>query len=177
MPMTRAIASAAVLLVWSIGCKSGRTDPCAEEALLARAREAVFSETSLRELPSRLHETALVPGTRQVRPVLRTAIELRHQDLRGMPPAGAFDVVRCRNVAFAYFDDALRRVVAARLGSVLTTGGYLVLGRGAGGRQGRTAGADGRGRRSSGCPPHVRQAAEKPSADAVQGPTGARSTA
>lgn len=125
--------------VWSAGCASGEepytiallashveivaTDVDAE--LVDRARRAEFGESSLRELPPHLRARFDVERHR-----LRTRITFLVQDLRREAPAGPFDLVLCRNVAFTYFDAPLQRDVLARIESVLAPGGELVIGKG-----------------------------------------------
>lgn len=143
-----------VVRVWSAGCASGE-EPCsvalawaaraardhpelrlaitatdADETMLGRLRRGAFSEGSLAELPPRLRELALEPGTRRARAELLASIDARLQDLRLEAPSGPFDVVLCRNLAFTYFDEAGRRSAAERLVAALAPHGLLVLGRG-----------------------------------------------
>ena len=51
------------------------------------------------------------------------------QDVRHATPAGPFDVVLCRNLAFTYFDQSLQRQVLDRLVGAAPAGGALVIGR------------------------------------------------
>ena len=125
--------------VWSAGCASGEepytlallaphveivaTDVDGE--LLERAKRADFGESSLRELPADLRERFA-----REKDALRARITFLVQDLRTEAPAGPFDLVLCRNVAFTYFDAPLQREVLARIESVLAPGGELVIGKG-----------------------------------------------
>ena len=43
-------------------------------------------------------------------------------------PAGPFDLVLCRNLAFTYFDEEGQRKVLRGIDERLVEGGYLVLG-------------------------------------------------
>jgi chemotaxis protein methyltransferase CheR len=125
--------------VWSAGCASGEeaytvallaphveivaTDVDAE--LVERARRADFGESSLRELPLDLRARLA-----SERDALRARITFLVQDLRDEAPAGPFELVLCRNVAFTYFDVPVQREVLARIHSVLAPGGELVIGKG-----------------------------------------------
>lgn len=125
--------------VWSAGCASGEEPytiallaPHAkivateiDAALLERAKRAEFGESSLRELPPDLRVRL---GAE--RDALRARITFLVQDLRKEAPPGPFDLVLCRNVAFTYFDVPLQREVLARIRSVLTPEGELVIGKG-----------------------------------------------
>ncbi len=48
--------------------------------------------------------------------------------MRQTMPAGPFDLILCRNLAFTYFDEALQRWIADQLQARLQPGGFLVLG-------------------------------------------------
>jgi chemotaxis protein methyltransferase CheR len=97
---------------------------------LARAALAEFPAGTLRELPEAWRAAAFERGENGelLRERFRTQVQLVHHDLRTAPPAGPFDLVLCRNLAFTYFDEALQRQVAAALRSVLHSGGVLVIG-------------------------------------------------
>ncbi len=143
------------LCAWSAGCASGEepyslnavwqlgvrqafpglafsilatdTDP----VLLSRAGAAVYPASSLKDFPDEWREACFerVAGGFRILARLRDGVELRRADLRGPAPARRFDLVLCRNLAFTYFDAALQRETAARLGRALYPGGALVLGR------------------------------------------------
>ena len=142
------------LAVWSAGCASGEepyslallwrarlasrhpglelavlaTD--ADAALIERARAARFAPSSLREVPEALQSEGFEPcgGELCARAALREAVSFACQDLRHEMPAGPFDLVLCRNLAFSYFDEALQRSVLARLLERMYGGGALVIG-------------------------------------------------
>lgn len=142
------------LEVWSAGCASGEepytlavmwelalaprfpglelrvvaTD--LDEAVLRRAREACYAESSLKELRGAWRDRAFVrrDGLYCLRPELARKVAFRSHDVRGEPPGGPFDLVLCRNLAFTYFDLELQRDVAGRLAGCLRPGGALVLG-------------------------------------------------
>lgn len=125
--------------VWSAGCASGEepytiallaphveivaTD--IDASLIERAKKAEFQESSLVELP-----TELRTRLEREKDALRSRITFLVQDLRKEAPAGPFDLVLCRNVAFTYFDEPLQRDVMRRIESVLAPGGRLVIGKG-----------------------------------------------
>jgi len=101
-----------------------------DETMLERARSAEYSKSSLRELPEAWRGTAFARRGElfRLRRQLRASVSVRSHDLRTAPPAGPFDLVLCRNVAFTYFDLDLQGEVAARLASCIRPGGALVLG-------------------------------------------------
>jgi chemotaxis protein methyltransferase CheR len=141
------------LRAWSAGCASGEepytlallwsealrsrfpglalrivaTD--ADAHLLERARAACYPPSSLRELPEAWTERFAPRGAlRCLDRALAESVELRLEDLRIDRPAGSFDLVLCRNVAFTYFDEPLQRAAAGRIADALVAGGALVLG-------------------------------------------------
>lgn len=143
---------AAGLAVWSAGCACGEepyglallqalggrpslplrivaTD--VDREVLRRARRACYPPSSLRELPAPWREAAFeaCDGELRLRERFRSAVLFRRQDLRRRMPAGPFDLVLCRNLAFTYFDEALQRDVLARLRRRIVAGGALVIGR------------------------------------------------
>ncbi len=102
----------------------------AEVKVLERARRGCFSDGSLRELPSAWRDAAFVRRRNQLclKPQFRRNVRFRRQDLRYRMPAGPFDLVMCRNLAFTYFDATLRGAVAAAMVGRLRIGGFLVVG-------------------------------------------------
>ena len=108
--------------VWSAGCASGEepytlalmcdgldilaTD--VDPVMLRRAEAAQYPPSALRELPEELKLTD---------EVMRHVTFALH-DVRDEPPAGPFDLVLCRNVAFTYFDEATQREVVERIARV-----------------------------------------------------------
>jgi chemotaxis protein methyltransferase CheR len=146
---------AGVVRCWSAGCASGeeaytialvwrlRVAPSfpgvqvsvlgtdADATMLARAAHAGYRRGSLKELPP----DWIARGFAQaddlfcLRPEFRAGVVFRRQDIRRSAPAGPFDVILCRNLAFTYFDLAGQRDVLRRLLPRLLPGGFLVIGR------------------------------------------------
>jgi chemotaxis protein methyltransferase CheR len=99
--------------------------------MLDRAREGCYSSGSLKDFPK---EWLAVAFEQQgdsycVHPAFRESIEFALQDIRCDMPAGEFDLVLCRHLAFTYFDEALQRQTLQRLVAKLPPGGILVTGR------------------------------------------------
>jgi chemotaxis protein methyltransferase CheR len=142
------------LRVWSAGCASGEeawslaalwksalapripelrltivaTD--VDAGLIERARRGRFRASSLREVPAEARAAGFERHGEDwlAREELRGAIEFHRQDLREEMPAGGFDLILCRNLAFTYFDVELQRSVLARMLEHLRPGGALVIG-------------------------------------------------
>ena len=62
-----------------------------------------------------------------MRPEQRRNVTVRRHDLR-TPPAGPFDLILFRNVAFTYFAPDRQREVLSRLAGALRSAGALVIG-------------------------------------------------
>lgn len=103
-----------------------------DDTELARAEAGCYRPSSLRELPATWIKRAFVgPGPlRCLKPEYRAGVTFRRQDVRADAPAGAFDLILCRNLAFTYFDDAQQRETLAVIIHKLRRGGVLVIGRG-----------------------------------------------
>jgi chemotaxis protein methyltransferase CheR len=99
--------------------------------LLDRARIACYSRSSLRELPPAWIDAAFVCQNDEycLRNAWKSCVEFRQQDIRTDSPAGPFDLVLCRNVAFTYFDEPVQRRLVLRLAELISADGFLVVGR------------------------------------------------
>ena len=102
----------------------------ADQGMLARARRGCYGSGSLKDLPQDSIARAFVEtdGEFCLRPEFTTDVQFVLQDLREAWPAGPFDLILCRNLAFTYFDRALQLSVFAALDQRLRKDGYLVIG-------------------------------------------------
>ena len=142
------------LRAWSVGCASGEenyslailwvyglqarwprlslsilaTD--ADEAVLRRAEAACYPASSLREVPEEWRAWAFIRDDQRycLHPELRSLVRFCQQDLCAELPEGPFHLILCRNLAFTYFAEPLRRRIAGALTDRLVPGGFLVLG-------------------------------------------------
>ena len=140
--------------IWSAGCASGeevytlailwdemvRTDvpdvPCeiigtdADPVMIDRARKGCYARGSLKDAPAAWLERAFERrGTDYCVPErYRRHVTLRLQDIRDEQPAGLFDLILCRNLAFTYFALPLQNAVLDAIRSTLRSGGFLVIG-------------------------------------------------
>ncbi len=140
------------VFAWSAGCASGeeaftlrilweelpgRKPPMSilatdvSAACLQRAGEGLYTESSLREVPRPIVENHFreEEGRFRLREDMVRSVTFRDHDLMGNPPSGAFQLVLCRNAAFTYFAMPRRVTVAGAIASVLSPGGFLVIGR------------------------------------------------
>lgn len=101
-----------------------------DATMLARAREACFELTSLRELPPYLVAQAFdrKGALYCVKPQHREGIDFLHQDLRTQAPTYSFDLILCRYVAFTYFSLPLQKQVLELILDRLLPMGYLAMG-------------------------------------------------
>ena len=99
---------------------------------LERARRGVYAAGTLREVPDAWRARSFEPqqGGWRVRQSLASMVRFELQDLLAQAPAGEFDVIACRNLAFTYFDERQQRRTADVLRERLRERGWLFLGRG-----------------------------------------------
>jgi chemotaxis protein methyltransferase CheR len=102
-----------------------------EPAMIERARRACYAAGSLRELPAGWWSSAFTTedGLMCLRPALRAGVAFRRSDLREETPAGPFDLILCRYMAFTYFDADGQDAAGGRLAAALRPGGWLVVGK------------------------------------------------
>jgi chemotaxis protein methyltransferase CheR len=102
----------------------------ADPVLLARARAARYPVSAFRELPRPLFAALDVSGGEVTIPdAFRAPITFIQSDVRAGLPAGPFDAVFCRNLAFTYFAPALQERFLTDLAGRVEEGGLLVIGR------------------------------------------------
>lgn len=102
----------------------------ADEVMLGRAQAACYGRGSLKDVPAAWLERAFRCSDDLfcVAPEFRHDIAFEQANIRTAQPAGPFDLILCRNLAFTYFADHLQRQVQSTLERSLRGGGYLVLG-------------------------------------------------
>ncbi len=102
-----------------------------DEAALARAREGIYSASSLNELPSELigryfkKEGSLF----KIDPSITERVHWSRHDIRVEPALGNNHIIFCCYLAFTYFTKEIQGEVAIKLAEALEGGGYLVLGK------------------------------------------------
>ncbi len=102
-----------------------------DPAQIARGEAAAYRSSSLREVPAALRERVFSragPDAWELRPVYRRGVELAVGDVRRQTPAGLFDAIFCRNLAFTYLGPAAQREVLQRFAAALAPGGLVVVG-------------------------------------------------
>lgn len=101
-----------------------------EPTMIERARRGRFSAGSFKDMPISWREWAFERTNRhyRVKDRYREGAHFALQDMRERAPAGRFDLILCRNLAFTYFAEPLQRAALQRIKSRLRPGGYLVLG-------------------------------------------------
>jgi chemotaxis protein methyltransferase CheR len=102
--------------------------------ILAMARQAVYDQENLDEVPAHLlhkHFTPVQPassGMYQVHERVRAMVRLARLNLmQKWPMQGPFDLIFCRNVMI-YFDKTTQEWLVKRFWNLLRPGGYLFLG-------------------------------------------------
>lgn len=98
--------------------------------MLERARRACFHPGSLADLPESWRTRAFDRSDDELclKARFRQDVCFVQGDVRRSLPAGPFDLVLCRNLAFTYFADSLQRDVLRRLHAVMHEGAALVVG-------------------------------------------------
>lgn len=125
-------------LLWDLSvapaCPSTVLDIVATDAdavMLQRAQRATYRPGSLREMPDEWIALAFEPldGRFRLRREFRHDIRFELQDIREQMPAGRFDLVLCRYLAFTYFDVDRQRAMLDDIAQRLRRGGLLMIGR------------------------------------------------
>lgn len=145
-----ALAAGGTLRAWSAGCSYGAeaytlaavcrlAAPTAMTSILGtdidrraieRARTGDFSADDVRDAPSAALARFFQPDGARWHPTaeLRALVSFELGDLlRLRPPAGAYDLVLCRNTVI-YFIEEVRDALHERLAATLRPGGALVVG-------------------------------------------------
>ncbi len=102
--------------------------------LLERAEAAVYSHSSIKDLPQEYRDEAFTEGEEgfKLKDRFKKGVKFMQKDIRkdviDIMDNGPFDLVLCRNLAFTYFDDETQAGVLDRLVSILRPGGFFVIG-------------------------------------------------
>jgi chemotaxis protein methyltransferase CheR len=101
-----------------------------DQACLSRAREGVYKESSLVEVAPEWRQRFFNHQGDQwvVSNELKEVVAFQPNDLTGALPAGPFDLIVCRNVMI-YFTSQLQMQLLNQFYTLLSPGGYLVLGK------------------------------------------------
>ena len=99
---------------------------------LARAERGCYPPGSVKDLPADLLAEAFAGSGLEtcVKREYRSGIVFLRQDVRVEAPEESFHLILCRNVAFTYFDDEVRRRTLRAIEERLLPGGALVIGSG-----------------------------------------------
>jgi chemotaxis protein methyltransferase CheR len=101
-----------------------------DPVLLERARRAIYPASAVEQLPARWRSSAFerLDAGYSLREEFRSGVEFQRQDIRDAMPAGHFDLILCRNVAFTYFEIDVQHAILAGLVDRLAPGGPLLVG-------------------------------------------------
>lgn len=100
------------------------------QEMLARAREALYTESSTRNLPPELRERAFMRegDMYRLRDEFRSGVEFLRHDVREPLADGPFDMVLCRNLVLTYFSREEQVETLKNLIRTLRPGGIMVTG-------------------------------------------------
>jgi len=141
--------------IWSVGCANGE-EPYSlsmlwkarfenkfpkirlvilatdiNEALLRRAKDGRYKESSLREVPEEILRRffRIEEGFVVIDRFIRESVEFKKHDIIHEEPFPEMDIIFCRNLAFTYFTKECQMNVIKKIFGSLNEGGYLILGK------------------------------------------------
>jgi chemotaxis protein methyltransferase CheR len=100
-----------------------------DEGALAKAKQGVYMDRSVREVPARYLQKyfAQSVGTYRVADELKNAVRFAKQNLLADPFESNFDLIICRNVMI-YFTDQAKQMLFHKFARALKPGGILFVG-------------------------------------------------
>jgi len=100
-----------------------------DDGVLAKAKEGVYLERSLRDVPAEFKSKYFVPedGAFRIDGKLKKAIKLQKQNLLLDSFGSNFDLIVCRNVMI-YFTEEAKHVLYGKFARALKPGGLLFVG-------------------------------------------------
>lgn len=98
--------------------------------LLKRARQALYSKSSVKDMPSEIIHQAFDEnnGSFLLKNKFKLDVDFKQQDVRYEIPSGLFDIVFCRNLVFTYFQLELQMEIFKHIVDILKPGGFLIIG-------------------------------------------------
>lgn len=145
-----------ILRVWSAGCARGEevysfkiiwdrfSVKCIQVPVLrvtatdihpdyiAKARAAVYTKSSLKEVSSEIRESYFTIRKRgnhfEVKASLKEGIDWHVQDIFAGPPGSAFDIIFLRNNLLTYYKAHKKKEGLTKIAKALAPNGWLILG-------------------------------------------------
>jgi len=141
--------------IWSVGCANGE-EPYSlsmlwkarfenkfsqirpvilatdiNEALLKRAGEGRYKESSIREVPEEIIQRFFKTedGFYVIDRAIRESVEFKKHDIAQEEPFPGMDIISCRNLAFTYFSKECQINVLKKISGSLNERGYLIIGK------------------------------------------------
>lgn len=98
--------------------------------LLERAKKALYSASTVKELPEELIRLAFDKMGKEyaITEHYQTGVEFIEQDIREQVPEGQFHLVLCRNLVFTYFQEDLQNNIFKKIVSKIRPKGFLIIG-------------------------------------------------
>jgi chemotaxis protein methyltransferase CheR len=98
---------------------------------LERAKAAVYSRSSMREVPEVIRSTyfeTIARGRYALRSWVKDGIVWQVHNLLSNPPGIAFDLIFLRNSLLTYYVDEFKIPAITRIVNSLASGGFLIIG-------------------------------------------------
>ena len=101
------------------------------EALLKRAGNGRYKESSLREVPEEIIQRFFKTedGFYLIDRSILENVEFKKHDIVQEEPFPGMDIIFCRNLAFTYFSKECQMNVLKKISGSLNEGGYLIIGK------------------------------------------------
>lgn len=100
------------------------------QSLLQRAQTAIYTTSSVRNLPNHLINKSFKVDNRQyiLEDRYKKYIDFQIQDICTTIPKDKFNIILCRNLIFTYFDYTIQKRLLNKILKNLEDGGFLVIG-------------------------------------------------
>jgi chemotaxis protein methyltransferase CheR len=102
----------------------------ADEQMLKRAGEALYTGGSLKEMPAEWKQKAFVQehNSYHLKKEYRGMVNFKKQDIRTEMPEEPFDIIFCKNLVAMYFDEQLAVKLFEKIIGKIRSGAFLFLG-------------------------------------------------
>jgi len=98
--------------------------------LIKRANEAVYKESSLRDMPKELISQVFLKNNNEykLKEEFKAGVKFAKQNIREQMPQSKFDIVLCRNLVFTYFKEEIQSIILSKITDRIKQNGFLIIG-------------------------------------------------